>query len=113
MIYIFAIVFSILFILFILNLVRNNKLDEKYSILWLVFSVIILLIAIFPDSIIKVSEVFDVKYPPVLLLFFGMLVVGIYIVHITIVVTKYNKMIVKLTQETAILKEQLDEKNRK
>ena len=33
MIYKFAIFFSVIFIIFILNLVRKNKLDEKYSIL--------------------------------------------------------------------------------
>ena len=45
MIYKFAIVFSIVLILFIINLVKKSKLDEKYSILWLLASFIILIVS--------------------------------------------------------------------
>lgn len=105
MIYKFAVIISIIFIIFILNLVRNNKLDEKYSILWLFFGLIIFIISLFPEMIVKVAEKFNVFYAPSLLLLFGIIILGIHIVHITIVITKQNKMIVKLTQELAILKE--------
>lgn len=105
MIYYFAISFSIIFILFILNLVRKNNLDEKYSILWLFFGVIILLVSIFPKIIETISLWFNVHYPPTLMLLFAVLIVGAYIVHITMVITKQNKMIIKLTQELAIFKE--------
>ena len=105
MIYKFAIVLSIIFIMFILNLVRKNKLDEKYSILWLFFAVILLIVSIFPSIIQKVAEIFDVFYPPTLLLLFAIIILGAYIVHITLVITKQNKMIIKLSQEIAILEE--------
>lgn len=108
MIYYFAIAFSVLFIVFILNLVRENKLDEKYSILWLLFGVIILIVSIFPIIIEKIAILFNVYYPPSLMLLFAILIVGVYIVHITMVITKQNKMIIKLTQELAILKEMYD-----
>lgn len=106
MIYYFAIAFSIIFILFILNLVRKNKLDEKYSILWLFFGAIILILSIFPSIIEKIALWFNVYYPPTLMLLFAVLIVGAYIVHITMVITKQNKMIIKLTQELAIFKKQ-------
>lgn len=112
MIYKFAVVFSIVFIIFILNLVRKNKLDEKYSILWLMFGTILLVVSIFPGCIEKISEIFDVYYPPTLLLLGAIITIGAYIVHITIVITRQNKMIIKLTQELAILKEDIEEKNK-
>lgn len=112
MIYKFAVVFSILFILFIINLVRKNKLDEKYSILWLVFGVIIFILALFPSLVDKIADMFNVFYAPSLLLLFGIITVGVYIVHITIVITKQNKMIIKLTQEVGILKERIDTKEK-
>ena len=98
MIYKFAIAVSIIFIIFILNLVRKNKLDEKYSILWLFWGVITLIVSIFPVIIEEVSEWFNVYYPPALLLLFGLAIIVAYIVHITIVITKQNKMIIRLTQ---------------
>ena len=63
MIYIFAIVFAIVFEIFILNLVRRNKLDEKYSILWIILGTIILFVAIFPNSIVTIANWFNVYYP--------------------------------------------------
>lgn len=117
MIYKFAILFSVILILFIINLVRKNKLDEKYSILWLFASLVILIVSIFPSLITIVANKFNVYYPPSLMLLFAILILGAYIVHISVVITKQNKMIVKLTQELGILKEKIkrneEEKNNK
>ena len=110
MIYTFAIIFSIACIIFIINLVRKNKLDEKYSILWLFASVVILIVALFPSIITIIAQKFNVFYPPTLMLLFAIIVLGAYIVHITVVITKQNKMIVKLTQELGILKEKFEKK---
>ena len=112
MIYYFAIAFSILFIFFILNLVRKDKLDEKYSILWLLFGVVILIVSIFPKTIEKIASWFGVFYAPALMLLFAVVIIGAYIVHITTVITKQNKMIIKLTQELAIFKEKLNKENK-
>lgn len=109
MIYKFAIIFAIIFIIFILNLVRKNKLDEKYSILWLFLAVITLIVSIFPSIIETISKWFDVYYPPTLLLLFAVIIIMAYIVHITMVITKQNKMIIKLTQEIAIMKKQKED----
>lgn len=112
MIYTFAIIFSIAFIIFIINLVRKNKLDEKYSILWLFASVVILIVALFPSIITIIAQKFNVFYPPTLMLLFSIIVLGAYIVHITVVITKQNKMIVKLTQELGILKEEISKQKK-
>ena len=109
MIYYFAIIFSLVFIVFILNLVRKNKLDEKYSILWLIFGFIIFIVSVSPQIIEKIAYWFGVYYPPALMLLFAILIIGAYIVHITMVITKQNKMIIKLTQELAIFKQKKDE----
>lgn len=113
MIYKFAIVLAIVFIILVLNLVRKNKLDEKYSILWLFFSIIVLIVSIFPSIIEKISEMCDVYYPPALLLLFGIITIVAYIIHITLVITKQNKMIIKLTQEIALLKVDMERRNLK
>lgn len=108
MIYTFAIVFAILFEIFILNLVRKNKLDEKYSILWLILGIIILIVAIFPGIIITIANWFNVYYAPILMLLFAIIILGTYIIHISIAITKQNRMLIKLTQEIAIMKEKED-----
>ena len=110
MIYKCAIVFSIVFIIIILNLVRKEKLDEKYSILWLFFGIIVFIVSVFPELITMVSNLFNGYYPPSLLFLLGIIVLGTYIIHISVIITKQNKMIVKLNQEIAILKEKEDNK---
>lgn len=110
MIYKFAIIFSIVFIIFILNLVRKNRLDEKYSILWLFLAAVILIVSIFPSIIETISQWFNVYYAPALMLLFSVGIIGAYIVHITLVITRQNKMIIKLTQEIAIMKKQGENK---
>lgn len=110
MIYKFAIIFSVALIIFIINLVRKDKLDEKYSILWLFASFVILIVSIFPRLITIVANKFNVYYPPSLMFLFAIIILGAYIVHISIVITRQNKMIVKLTQELGILKEKVEKK---
>lgn len=113
MIYDLAIIASILFMLFIIMLVRDNKLEEKYSILWFIFAILILILTIFPKIIDNVAKFFGVYYAPSLLFLIGFIVLTIYIIHISIVLTKQNKKIVKLVQEHAILEDRLEkiEKN--
>ena len=101
----------IIFIIFIINMVRKNKLDEKYSILWLIFGSIILGVSIAPTVIIKISGKFDIYYPPALLFLLGIIVLVIYTVHITVVITKQNKEIVNLTQKVALM-ERKNERNK-
>ena len=106
-----CILFSIIFILFVMHLVRKNKLEEKYSILWVIASVVILIVSLFPRLITIIANKFNVYYPPSLMLLFAIIILGAYIIHISVVITKQNKMIVKLTQELGILKEKIEEKN--
>ena len=105
MVYLFAIFFSIVFICFIINLVKKEKLDEKYSILWLMMGGVTLFVSIFPEIITKVANRFNVYYAPSLMFLFAILVIVICVIHITVVITKLNKMIIRLNQELAILKE--------
>ena len=108
MIYSLAIVFSIVFIIFIIALVRNNKLQENYSILWIIFSSGIVILSIFPNIINIVANALGVQYQPSILYLFTFFILAVYIIHLSIVLTKQNKMIVKLTQELGILKEKVD-----
>lgn len=109
MIYKLAIIVSILFMIFIILLVRNNKLEEKYSILWLIFAIIILILTIFPKIIDAIAKFFGVYYSPSLLFLIGFVVLALYVIHISIVLTTQNKKIVKLVQEHAILQDEFNQ----
>lgn len=110
MVYRFAIIFSIGFIAFILNLVKKEKLDEKYSILLIFAGAITLIVSIFPKIIIVIANKFNVEYAPSLMFLFAILILIVHVIHTTSVITKQNKMIVRLTQELGIIKEKIEKK---
>jgi len=111
MIYKISLISAILFTIFILILVRNKKLQEKYSILWFVFSFIIIIISLFYDLLDKVSVFIGIYYSPALLFLVGFIFLIFYIVHLSMVTTKQSKQIIKLNQELAIINNKLESKD--
>lgn len=113
MIYTLAIIFSIAFMFFIIILVRNNKLEEKYSLLWLFFGVCIIILSIFPNIIDKLAQIFNIIYPPSLIFLFAFIVLAVYIIHLSTIASKQNKRVIKLSQEISILYEKIDRLEKK
>lgn len=107
-IYMLSIIFSIIFLLVIVELIRKNKLLEKYSLLWILFGVILLVLSSTPFFIEKIAALVDIKYAPSVLFLFGMVYLIIYSLHITVVFSKQSQKITRLNQEIAILKEKLE-----
>lgn len=104
MIYNLTLIGSIILLCFILNLVKKNKIDKFYSILWILLSLIVLFISIFPSSITKIAQKLGLYYQHTLLVFLGILILGIYSLYSAVAISKQNKMIIKLTQEIALMK---------
>ncbi|MDP4091893.1 MAG: DUF2304 domain-containing protein [Bacillota bacterium] len=107
-VYIIAIIFSIIFLVAIIELVRKNKLLEKYSLLWILFGVVLLILSSTPLFIEKIASVLDIKYAPSVLFLFGMVYLIIYNLHITTVFSKQSQKITRLNQEIALLKEKVE-----
>ncbi|TVX93871.1 DUF2304 domain-containing protein [Paenibacillus agilis] len=104
-IYVISILVSVLFLIGILELVRRQKLKEQYSLLWIGFSVFLIVVSIDVRLIENISLWLDVKYAPALLFLFGLLFCFALIIHLTVVITKMSKQLLRLTQEITILRE--------
>ncbi|MNZ86514.1 hypothetical protein D3C78_1053350 [compost metagenome] len=105
-IYVIAIVLAALFLTSVLELVRRQKLKEQYSLLWILFSVILLIVSINVTVIEWIADRLGVKYAPAILFLFGLLFCFAIILHLTIVITRLSSQVLRLTQELTILKEQ-------
>lgn len=103
-IYYLSIVFSMIFIAVVVSMVRKNRLQERYAILWCMFAVGIIILSAFPQIILKTAELVGVKYAPALMFLVGFLFIIVYILKLTEMITKNEKKIIKLAQELAILK---------
>jgi hypothetical protein len=105
-VYTVSIIFSVTFLLTVIGLVKKNRLHERYSILWIIMSLVLLVLSISPLLMEKLAGLLGIKNPPSLLFLFGLVYLIIYNLHITTVVSKQSEKITRLAQEMAILKAQ-------
>ena len=101
--YIILIIFSVVWILEILHLVRNSKISIKYSLVWLIMATLLLLVGLFPNFIGKIAGIFG--FLPthfVIGIIFTLLLV--LTLALTMIVTNQKTQINNLVQEVSILK---------
>ena len=68
---IFIAVLDILGLLYILQLVRKNRLDLKYALSWLVVSIFVLIMVLFPNLMEKLAEFLGIASPVNMIFFLG------------------------------------------
>lgn len=104
----FFIILGIFLILYIFVTVIKGKFDIVESIFWLIGSVVILILSIWPNIIIWLSKIIGIEYPPSLLF----LLVAVFLLLInfrnTQKIAKQREKIIFLGQEIAILKNKKD-----
>ncbi|MBP2001891.1 hypothetical protein J2Z69_002947 [Paenibacillus shirakamiensis] len=104
-IYFLSVILSFLFLVIVFELVRLQKLKEQYSLLWILFGVILFIISLNVKFIEALASWLGVKYAPAMLFLFGLLFCFAFILHLTMVVTKLSNQVLRLTQELTIRKE--------
>lgn len=100
----FFIILGLILILYIFISVIKGKFDIVESIFWLMGSIIILILSIFPNIIVVLSKLIGIEYPPSLLF----LLVAVFLLFInfrsTQKIASQKEKIMFLGQEIAILK---------
>ena len=90
--------------------IRKNRLSVKESVGWIIFSIIMLILSIFPHSIDYFSPIFGVEYAPVLLLTFCVVILFMMNFSSSKKIDELQKKVVDLTQELSIVKADKNEK---
>lgn len=112
-VYTFSIGFSILFLIIIIREIKKGNLLEKYSLFWIFFSIIMIVISANLRLLNLLSRMLHIYYAPSVLFLLGLLFIILYCFHLTLIISKQSENIVKLTQEVAILKNMMESsKNR-
>lgn len=106
---IILIVLAIVFVGFILTVTKKKQLSYRYTILWLFFSLIIMIVAVFPQIIIFISKIVHIEIPSnaVFLMAIGALIIIIFLM--TIGYTKHSEKITRLVQTNALIEKRLRE----
>lgn len=106
---IILIITTILFAIFIIYRTSKKKLNYKLTILWLFFSLFIVILAIFPQIVIWMSGILHIETPVnalFLMFIFLLIVINFYL---SIEMSKSQNRIITLTQELGILTKKVDD----
>lgn len=106
---IIAIAVSLLFLLYIVRLIIKGKLREEYSIVWIVCTAILILFSFWRDGLEVMAHLLGVYEAPNLIFTGAIFAIFIYLLHLSVVVSKLHNQNKKLAQDVALMKEKMKE----
>jgi hypothetical protein len=96
-------VFCLCFVLLTVELIRRRTIEERYALLWLLLGLSMTLLSFFPAVLDRFSRLVHVHYAPSLLFLIGLLFSLVFILHLTMVISKLHRRLTRLAQELALL----------
>ncbi|RCW44912.1 DUF2304 domain-containing protein [Paenibacillus prosopidis] len=106
------IITSVGFLFVLIMLINRRLLREQYSMLWLLFGVVMLILSVRVQIIDALADAAGIDYAPALLFLVGILFCVALILHLTVIVSKLSEKVIRLTQELGILHHELHERKR-
>lgn len=102
---IIAIVGSLGLLLFIIELVRRQRLKEEYSVLWVTTALVLLLLAAWGALLASLTYRIGAISQASTLYFFGLIFALLLLLHFSVRVSQLERRVVSLLQEIALLGE--------
>ncbi|HLL96448.1 MAG TPA: DUF2304 domain-containing protein [Spirosoma sp.] len=99
---------ALLVMFFIGRLIVRGKLREEYAILWIVCTLILIVFSIWRRGLEQIALALGVFYPPSLVFLAAIFAILIFLVHLSVVVSRLQNQIKTLTQEVALLRNELE-----
>lgn len=100
-----SILISGLIVIAVIELIRRNRLKEKYSLLWLFSSLVLLVFSTSRFLLDQFALFIGVKYPPSLIFLLGLIFLLAINIHFSTVISKLSEQNKRLAQELALLRE--------
>lgn len=100
---------SIIALVFVILCVAKKKLNIKYSIVWILWSLLSLFMAAFPETFYALSDLLGIEMPVNAVFLIMMTLLYGLSFYSYIMISKHNEEIIKLTYEVSNLKKQLEE----
>ena len=107
---IIAISVSLLFLLYIVRLIIEGKLREEYSIVWIACTILLIVFSLWRDGLEIMAHLVGVYEAPNLVFTGAIFAIFIYLLHLSVVVSKLHNQNKKLAQEIALMKEEMKKK---
>lgn len=101
---IIAISISLLFLLYISRLIIKGRLREEYSIVWIFSTIILVAFSFWRNGLEILSQLFGVYAAPNLVFTGAIFIILVYLLHISVVISKLQQQNKALAQELALAK---------
>lgn len=102
-----AIALTVLLFLLVFEMIRRRKLMERYSLLWLLASLVLLALAIFTDLLAEISELVGIATPSNALFAAGIGFMVILLLHFSATISRLTDESKVLAQRLALAEERL------
>lgn len=97
----------IVYFVILISLLKNNRLNLKYTLLWLFAGILLLLLAIFPDTMLFVTQAIGIADPTNGLFSILIFCILIILISITAIVSKLNNKNKQLIQAVALMEKRV------
>ena len=108
---IISIAISLLFLLYIGWLIVKGKLREEYAIIWILCTIVLIIFSFWRDGLDVMAKLFGVYAPPNLVFTGAIFAILIYLLHLSVTVSKLQEQNKKLSQDITLMKNKLDQKD--
>jgi hypothetical protein len=108
--HVFLVLGTLAAVLFILFLLRRRQLRGKYAMLWTTLGLALMVLALFPGLLTKVSEWLGIAYPPVLFLVVAIGFLIVVVIHFSWEISRLEDRSRTLAEEVALLRGDLEDR---
>ena len=110
---IIAITFSLFFLGYVLWQIKKGRLREEYAFIWILSTFALILFSFWRNGLEVLAPAFGVHDPPNLVFTGAIFAILVYLLHLSLSVSKLHAQNKTLAQELALLKEKLEKMNSK
>ncbi|HSG67849.1 MAG TPA: DUF2304 domain-containing protein [Bacteroidales bacterium] len=108
-----AVTVSLLLFLFIMYLIRSQRLKEEYSLLWIFFSVVFIVFSFWRSGLDYISQFLGVAYPPAALFMILLMAIFLILIEFSVIISRLSDKNKALAQEIGLLKFRMKNMERK
>jgi hypothetical protein len=98
-----AVVGAVAMLIVVIELVRRRRLKEEYSVLWVLTSLVLLVLAVWYELLLKITDAIGAVLPTSTLFFCGLIFALLMLLHFSVRVSALERRVTMLIQEVGLM----------
>ena len=107
----FLIIICLIFDIFMYSKITDGKLQLKYSLVWYLLSLILILVTLFDNILIPIKYFLGFETTSMMVFLIGFFLLAALVFSLNLKISEQSKKITRLTQEIALLKKGAENEN--